>query len=70
MTELQPGVAKRLKRIERSLNAIESGKPHEFTLDDCSKYVGWLVQYKKVPKSIWEPICDRITALYDAGFGL
>jgi len=61
-------ITKKLQRIERSLDAIESGRHSEFTLFQCCDYIGWVVQFHKVPEKTWAPLCERVTRLLDLGF--
>ena len=60
-------ILNKLKRIEKSLDAIESGKFSEFDIYQCCEYIGWLAKWKKVPKSVWEPLCNRATEIMNSG---
>lgn len=62
------GIEKRLDRISRSLFAIENGGYSEFTLHECADYISWIAKYRKVPESIWHPICDKIIYLLKNGY--
>lgn len=58
----------KLQRISRSLDAIENGKSHEFTLAQCCDYISWVAKWNKVPRSEWEPLCEKATKLLQSGF--
>ena len=49
----------RLKRVQRSLDALEKGTFSEFTISECCDYIAWLQKWNKVPKEVWEPMCEQ-----------
>ena len=55
-----------VERVERSLNNIERGRYSELTLFECAERIDWLAKWKKVPKEVWEPLCEKCTELLDA----
>ena len=57
------------ERIKASVDNIERGFRPEFTLDKCADYVAWVAKFGKVPREEWEPVCDRITELFETGYG-
>ena len=59
------GVEKKIDRIRQSLDAIERGRYHEFTLSECADYIAWLAKYKKAPREVWAPLCDQVTRLFN-----
>ncbi len=61
------GIMKKLQRIERSLDAIESGRYSELTLSQCCDYIAWVAKFKKVPRKTWLPLCERATQLLSLG---
>lgn len=58
-------VSTRVERVQRSLDAIENGRPSEFTISQCCDYIAWLAKWKKVPRSIWEPMCEQATRILE-----
>lgn len=58
-------VSTRVKRVQRSLDAIENGRYSEFTIDQCCDYISWLAKWKKVPASVWEPMCEQATRILE-----
>lgn len=54
---------KRLPRIQRSLNALEEGRHSEFDIHACCDYIAWLAKWKKVPESVWNPMCEQATRI-------
>lgn len=56
----------RLQRIQRSLDAIETGQYSEFTISQCCDYIGWLAKWNKVTKEVWEPLCEQATRILDS----
>ena len=61
------GVAKKVQRIKRSLDALERGSFSEFTIYQCCDYIAWLAKFKKVPEKTWRPLCEQATALLESG---
>lgn len=61
----EDGIQKKIKRIKHSLDRIESGMCAELSIEYCTDYIGWLVQYKKVPKSTWLPLCEQATRIFE-----
>lgn len=57
------GVEQQVQRVKNSLRAIELGMYSEFTIDYCCNYISWLYRFKKVPRSVWEPLCDQATRI-------
>lgn len=43
----------KLKRVQKSLDAIEHGRHSEFTLSQCCDSIAWVAKWKKYPKSVW-----------------
>jgi len=59
------GVERKLARIEESLDRIELGKYADLSLSYCADYITWCAEFRKVPKSVWGPICERITRIFE-----
>lgn len=55
----------RLKRVERSLDALECGRYSEFTLEQCCDYIAWIAKWKKVPNDVWVPLCEKATRILE-----
>lgn len=53
------GVNSKLERIQESLDNLELGKYAEFDIHQCCNYIGWVAKFKKVPKEVWEPLCEQ-----------
>lgn len=64
---MKPSVEARIDRIIRSLDAIEIGRYHEFSMQECADYIAWVAAFHKAPRSTWEPIAERITELFKSG---
>ena len=58
----------KLKRIQKSLDAIENGRHSEFTLSQCCDYIAWIAKWKKYPETVWHPMCEQATRLLNEGF--
>lgn len=61
------GIDKKINRIRRSLDAIECGRYSELTYGYCCDYIAWLAKFKKVPESVWSPLCDQAVRIADSG---
>ena len=61
MAKVSEGVARKLNRIERCLNAMEQGKYSDLDIHACCDYIAWVAKYKKAPRSVWEPLCEKAT---------
>lgn len=57
----------KLKRVERSLEAIECGRYSEFSIFECCDYIAWVAKWKKYPEEIWLPLCEKVTELLELG---
>lgn len=58
-------VPSRTRRIQRSLDALESGKYAEFDIHQCCDYIFWLQKWNKAPREIWEPMCEQATRILE-----
>lgn len=58
-------IPNKLKRVERSLDAIECGRYSEFNIYECCEYIGWIAKWKKVPNDIWVPLCEKATKILE-----
>ena len=58
-------VERKIARIRKSLNAIEAGRYSDLTIESCCNYIAWVTRYKKVPREIWEPLCEQATNILD-----
>ena len=56
------------ERTKESVERIERGLWSEFDLFECADYVGWVAKFRKLPKSEWEPVCEKITELLELGY--
>ncbi len=59
------GVAKKVQRIKRSLDAIELGRYSELDIHQCCDYISWLAKFKKVPEETWHPLCEQATQILE-----
>ena len=59
------GVAKKVQRIKRSLDAIEGGRYSELDIHQCCDYISWLAKFKKVPEETWRPLCEQATQILE-----
>lgn len=55
----------RVRRVQRSLDALESGRYSEFDIHQCCDYISWLQRWNKVPRSVWEPMCEQATRILE-----
>ena len=61
-------IQKRIKQIEDNITRIELGQYHELSLSRCADFVCWMKKYKKESNLILDPIIDKITMLFQAGY--
>lgn len=61
------GIAKKVQRVKKSLDAIASGQYSELSFDYCCDYIAWLAKFKKVPEEVWHPLCDQAQSILDSG---
>ena len=59
------GVAKKVQRIKRSLDAIEVGRYSELDIHQCCDCISWLAKFKKVPEETWRPLCEQATQILE-----
>ena len=67
MSVVTKGIAGKVQRVKRSLDAIERGSYSAFDIYRCCDYISWLAKFKKVPKETWLPLCEQATRILDAG---
>lgn len=60
------GVEKKIKRVERSIDFMERGMRGELSASQCADYIAWVAKFHKVPKNVWEPLCERLTELFES----
>ena len=58
-------IPNKVKRVERSLDAIECGRYSELTLQQCCDYIAWIARWKKVPREVWAPLCEKATKILE-----
>lgn len=60
----------KVKRVQRALDRLELGQYAEFTISQCCDYIAWLARFKKVPESVWGPMCEQATRILEEGGAL
>ena len=61
----ESGIERKLRRVERALDAMETGRWPELTITQCTDYIAWLARFQKVPHEVWKPLCDRATEILE-----
>ncbi|MBO6267122.1 MAG: hypothetical protein J6M06_02695 [Synergistaceae bacterium] len=62
------GIEKKIERVQRSLDRIELGVYSEFDIYRCCDYIVWLMQFKKAPEEVIQPLYDQAMRILDAGW--
>lgn len=62
MTEIN----RKLNRIQRSLDAIESGRYAEFSASYCADYLSWCFRYHKEYRERILPMVDLLTKYFES----
>lgn len=57
---------KRAEQIEDCLSRIERGLYSTLNINQCCDYISWMAKFKKVPREVWEPLCDKATEILEA----
>lgn len=65
---MDTAISRKIDRISDNLDRIERGLHGDLSLSYCSDYISWVAKFKKVPREIWEPICDKITKMFQEGY--
>lgn len=68
MAKKMTGVEVKIAQIKDNLDRIEAGKYHDLSILACCDYISWLAKFHKAPREVWEPLCDKVTYLLQAGF--
>ena len=56
---------KRAEQVKKCLDRIEVGSYSELDINRCCDFIGWFAKFKKVPREIWEPLCDQATRILE-----
>ena len=57
------GVMDKVKRVQRSLDALEICSHAEFDIHQCCDYIAWIQKWHKVSDDIWIPMCEQATRI-------
>lgn len=63
-------VEKRLERVSRSIDFMERGMRGEFSASQCADYIAWVARFHKVSQNVWEPLCERLTELFESDMNI